>query len=148
PGEPDPGLDHLRHGAELRGVIGDPEALLADSSALILCGGLGVRLRSVVHDRPKVLAQVAGRPYLAYVLDKLAAAGLGHVVLCSGYRADQVRAAFGTRYRGLRLTYSEETKPLGTAGALRLALPVTHSSMLLVVNGDSFCNVDLRAFWN
>ena len=120
---------------------------LADTTALVLAGGLGTRLRSVVSDRPKVLARVAGRPYLAHLLDQLADAGLRRVVLCTGYRADQVRATFGTRYRDLDLRYSEEDRPLGTAGALRLALPQADSEILLVLNGDSYCAADLGAFW-
>jgi len=120
---------------------------LTDTTALVLAGGLGTRLRSVVTDRPKVLALVAGRPYLAHLLDQLADAGLRRVVLCTGYRADQVRATFGTRYRELELLYSEEDRPLGTAGALRLALPQADSEILLVLNGDSYCAADLSAFW-
>ena len=96
---------------------------LAASTALILSGGLGTRLRSVVADRPKVLAHVAGQPYLAHLLDKALETGIRRVVLCTGYGADQVRAEFGARYRGLDLGYSEESEPLGTGGALRLALP-------------------------
>ena len=121
--------------------------LLAASTALILSGGLGTRLRSVVADRPKVLALVAGQPYLAHLLDKLVKTGLRRVVLCTGYGADQVRAEFGARYRELDLEYSEEPEPLGTGGALRLALPQVESSTLLVLNGDSYCDADLRAFW-
>lgn len=120
---------------------------LADTTALVLSGGLGTRLRSVVSDRPKVLALVAGRPYLAHLLDKLADAGLRRVVLCTGYCADQVQATFGMRYLGLDLLYSEETRSLGTAGALRLALPKADSETLLVLNGDSYCAADLSAFW-
>jgi D-glycero-alpha-D-manno-heptose 1-phosphate guanylyltransferase len=120
---------------------------LADTTAFVLAGGLGTRLRSVVSDRPKVLALVAGRPYLAHLLDQLADAGVRRAVLCTGYRADQVRATFGIRYRELDLSYSEEDQPLGTAGALRLALPQADSEILLVLNGDSYCAADLSAFW-
>ncbi len=119
----------------------------ADTTALVLAGGLGTRLRSVVSDRPKVLARVAGRPYLAHLLDQLADAGLRRVVLCTGYRADQIQLSFGARYRELDLLYSEEGQPLGTAGALRLALPHADSETLLVLNGDSYCAADLSAFW-
>src|SRR5690242_14144702 len=93
-------------------------------SAAILAGGLGTRLRSVVADRPKVLAPVGGRPFLTYLLGQLARAGVQEVVLLVGYGADQVRSTFGADYDGLRLLYSEETAPLGTGGAVRLALPL------------------------
>jgi NDP-sugar pyrophosphorylase family protein len=116
------------------------------TSALILAGGLGTRLRSVVADRPKVLAEVAGRPFLAHLLDKVARSGVREVVLCTGYLADQVEATFGARYSGLEIRYSREVVQLGTGGALRLALSHTHAQMLLVLNGDSYCTVDLEAF--
>jgi len=119
---------------------------LSNITAAILAGGLGTRLRGVVADRPKVLAEIAGRPFLAYLLDQLAAAGIRRAVLCTGYRADLVQAAFGERYGGLSLQYSPESAPLGTGGALRAALPWLQSSTILVANGDSWCQADLAAF--
>ncbi len=120
---------------------------LASVTAAILAGGLGTRLRSVVADRPKVLAEVRGRPFLAYLLDQLAAAGVRYVVLCTGYLGEQVWAAFGDTYGSISLDYSQEPSPLGTAGALRLALPLFKSDSVLVMNGDSFCDANSRAFW-
>jgi NDP-sugar pyrophosphorylase family protein len=120
--------------------------LPGDITAAILCGGLGTRLRSVVADRPKSLALVRGRPFLTYLLDRLAAASVGEVVLLTGYRADQVHDALGTTYAGMGLLYSEEPTPLGTAGALRWALPCLSGRTVLLLNGDSFCDVDLPAF--
>lgn len=116
-------------------------------SAAILAGGLGSRLRPVVADRPKVLATVQGRPFLSYLLDQVATAGVRQVVFCTGHLGDQVQASFGPTYLGLDLVYSQEATPLGTAGALRLALPLLHSDPILVMNGDSICEVDLKAFW-
>jgi NDP-sugar pyrophosphorylase family protein len=116
-------------------------------AAAILAGGLGSRLRPVVGDRPKVLAPVGGRPYLTYLLDRLADAGFQEVVLLTGFRAELVRDALGTCYAGMRLVYSREPHPLGTAGALRLALPYLAASTVLLLNGDSFCNADLCRFW-
>jgi D-glycero-alpha-D-manno-heptose 1-phosphate guanylyltransferase len=120
---------------------------LADVTAVVLAGGLGTRLRSVVGDRPKVLAEVAGRPFLAYLLDHLAGAGIRRAVLCTGYRAELVRAAFGERYAELGLRYSVESAPLGTGGALRAALPLLESPTVLVMNGDSYCEAELAAFF-
>lgn len=130
-------------GLEKPGTV--PE--LADVTAAILAGGLGNRLRSVVADRPKVLADIRGRPFLAYLLDQLVAEGIGDVVLCTGYLGDQIEAVFGKSYRSLRLSYSQESVPLGTAGALRLALPLFKSNPVLVMNGDSFCEANLKSFW-
>ena len=120
---------------------------LVSVTATILAGGIGSRLRPVVADRPKVLATVRGRPFLAYLLDQLATAGIRQVVLCTGYLGEQVQAAFGAAYHGLHLVYSQEATPLSTAGALRLALPLLQSDPILAMNGDSICEVDLTAFW-
>jgi NDP-sugar pyrophosphorylase family protein len=120
---------------------------LSEVTAVILAGGLGTRLRPVVADRPKVLAEVSGRPFLAYLLDQLVQVGLTDVVLCTGYLGEQVEAAFRKKYHSLHLSYSKEPVFLGTGGALRLALPLLKSDSALVMNGDSFCGADLTAFW-
>src|SRR6516225_2760963 len=91
---------------------------LSDVHAVILAGGLGTRLRPAVADLPKVLAPVLGRPWVLFLLDQLAGAGLRHVVLLTGYKAGQVRDEIGDHYRGMHLTYSTEPTPLGTAGAV------------------------------
>ena len=120
---------------------------LSHLTAAILAGGFGTRLQSVVNDRPKPLAEIRGRPFLERLLDQLAAAGVHHVVLCTGYRGEQVQATLGDSCDGLRLEYSQETSPRGTAGALRLALDLLRSDPVLVLNGDSFCDIDLRSFY-
>jgi NDP-sugar pyrophosphorylase family protein len=122
-------------------------ATLQDITALILAGGLGTRLRSVVADRPKVLVPVHGRPFLAFLLDQLAAAGLRHAVLCTGFRAELVREELGLRWGPLELEYSAEESPLGTGGALRRALPLARSEVVLALNGDSYCDADLPGFF-
>jgi NDP-sugar pyrophosphorylase family protein len=121
---------------------------LANVTGAILAGGLGTRLRACVADRPKVLAPVRGRPYLTYLLDQLAGAGLREVVLLTGYMGDLVQTTLGASYAGMRLAYSREPAPLGTGGALRLALPCIPSSAVLLLNGDSFCDVDLLGLWD
>ncbi len=120
---------------------------LSDINAVILVGGLGTRLKGVVADRPKVLAPVRNRPFLTFLLDKLAAAGLKKVVLGTGYRAEMICAAIGERYKSLRVVHSRETSPLGTGGALRQALTYLDSDPILVMNGDSYCTADLRNYW-
>lgn len=122
-------------------------APLRDVPAAILLGGLGTRLRSVVSDRPKALAQVAGRPFVSYLFDQLMRAGVRRAILCAGYLGAQVQAQFGEAYHTLSLAYSVETEPLGTAGALRLAAPLVASPTCLVLNGDSYCEADFNAFW-
>ena len=119
---------------------------MEDVTALILAGGQGTRLRGTLPGIPKVLAPVCGRPFLSCLLDQLRFAGIRDVVLCTGYRADQVFDAFGPRYHDLDLRYSRESRPLGTAGALRLALVHTQSQRLLVLNGDSYIDISLKRF--
>lgn len=119
---------------------------LAGMTAAVLAGGLGTRLLSAVADRPKVLAEVHGRPFLACLLDQLVDAGLRRIVLLTGHRAEMVERAFGSNYRGAELVYSPEPTPLGTGGAVRLALPHLASDTALLLNGDSYCQVDLAAF--
>lgn len=120
---------------------------LVNPTAVILAGGLGSRLRSVIENQPKVLAEVSRNPFLKYLLDQLIAWHIKDVVLCTGHLGEQIEARFGTDYQGLRLRYSRESTPLGTAGALRLALPSIRSDIVLVLNGDSYCAVDFAEFW-
>lgn len=120
---------------------------LSRITAAILAGGLGTRLKSVVADRPKVLAEIADRPFLSYLLDKLIYTGVKRVVLCTGYMANHIEKEFGYSYGTLSLFYSEEKTPLGTAGALRNAEELLESESILVMNGDSYCDVDIKTFW-
>jgi len=115
--------------------------------AVILVGGKGTRLQGVVTDRPKVLAAVNGRPFLAYLLDQIAAAGIMHTVLCVGYLGNQIQDVFGKMYSGMSLTYTQEKELLGTGGALRLAWAQIASETLIAMNGDSFCDVNLADLW-
>ena len=117
-----------------------------NTSVAILAGGLGTRLRSIVADRPKVMAEVNGRPFFAFLLDHLLRHGLRQVVLCVGYQAHLVSDHFACSYNDLRLTYSVESQPLGTGGALRHALPYLSGAQVLVMNGDSYLDADLRIF--
>ena len=121
---------------------------LENITAAILVGGKGTRLRSMAPDRPKPLVEIRGRPFLSYLLDQLSDAGIKSVVLCTGYLAEQVETEFGNLYGTLRLVYSRESFPLGTAGAIRFAMDMIDSEPVLVMNGDSYCEVDLRAFWS
>ncbi|HKM53107.1 MAG TPA: sugar phosphate nucleotidyltransferase [Isosphaeraceae bacterium] len=119
---------------------------MVDVPALILAGGLGTRLEGVVTGIPKVLAPVRGRPFLSYLLHQVQAAGVREVVLCTGYRADQVFKTFGTRHEELSLRYSSESRPLGTAGAIRQAIGLVEAERLLVLNGDSYIHNPLEEF--
>ncbi|HEY9063666.1 MAG TPA: sugar phosphate nucleotidyltransferase [Burkholderiaceae bacterium] len=118
--------------------------------AIILAGGLGTRLRSVVADRPKVLAPVAGRPFLAWMLDDLVRAGFESVCLATGYLAEQIEEALGHEHvvvdaaRSARLIYSHEDVPLGTGGAVWQALRHFSDKPTFVLNGDTYVRPDWR----
>jgi NDP-sugar pyrophosphorylase family protein len=116
---------------------------LSNISAAILTGGLGTRLQTVVSDRPKALAQVGDRPFVVYLLDQLCNFEICQAVLCTGYLGKMFESYLGKSYRNLNLAYSHEPVALGTAGALRLALPLLNTQQVLVLNGDSYCDVDL-----
>ena len=115
-------------------------------TAVILAGGVGSRLRSAVSDRPKVLAEVNGRPYLEHLFDQLIDADIENAVLCTGHLADMVKKACGSTYGSMKLSYSQEFTPMGTGGALRLATPHIRSDSVLVMNGDSYCTANINDF--
>jgi D-sedoheptulose 7-phosphate isomerase len=108
--------------------------------AIILCGGKGERLRPVLSDRPKSLAEVGGRPFLEWLVLALANQGLRRIVLATGFMGDAIEAAMGDGRRfNVELLYSHETDPRGTGGAVKLAAERTRSDPVLVLNGDSYC---------
>lgn len=113
--------------------------------AIILAGGSGTRLRSLVNDLPKPMASVQGRPFLEWQLAHLQRKGIDRVILCIGYLAEKIASYFGRGHRGMKIIYSQEERPLGTGGAIRLAFQKIHSSCCLVLNGDSLFDVDLAA---
>ena len=116
------------------------------TSAIILAGGLGTRLRDAVPDLPKPMAPVAGRPFLAHQMDHWIAQGIDHFVLSVGYRAVAISNHFGDRYRGVPIDYVVEAAPLGTGGALVLAAARLRSAEpALLLNGDTYFDVSLAA---
>ena len=112
---------------------------------LVLCGGLGTRLRAAVADRPKVLAPVGGAPFLSHLLAHLARQGFTDVVLATGYLGEMVEACAGDGSAwGVRLRYAHEPEPLGTGGAVRFAAHAAGiAGPLLVMNGDTFFSAPL-----
>ncbi len=114
-------------------------------AALILAGGLGRRLRSVVLDRPKPMAMVGGAPFLEILIDSLADKGVRRFVLLTGYKAEAIEDHFGAGYRSdSKIAFSREHSPLGTGGAVKNAEALATDPSLLV-NGDTFFDADLRS---
>jgi len=120
--------------------------MLSSFDTIILAGGIGSRLSGVVSDRPKCLAEINERPFLAYLLDQLERAGIHDVILSAGYMAEKVKAAFGARHGSVALRYSREEKPLGTGGGVKRALGLCRHDYVLVLNGDSYFDFDWRDF--
>lgn len=111
--------------------------------AIILAGGFGTRLKPCVEDLPKPLAPIGGRPFLAYLLDYLEANGVCRVIISTGYMAEKIERAIGTSFGGMHVHYSKEETPLGTGGAIKKALRLCKDDFAVVINGDTFYNVDL-----
>lgn len=119
---------------------------MARLKAIILAGGLGTRLREAVPDLPKCMAPVAGRPFLEHLVAHLVAGGVHHVVLAVGYRADAIVKHFGETWGGATLQYSREPSPLGTGGAIALAMRTIEEPYVLALNGDTYLDIDIGAF--
>lgn len=114
-------------------------------SAVILAGGIGSRLSSVVPDLPKPMAPVSGRPFLEYQLDYWISQGISSFVLSVGYRHEAIVDYFGNGYKGAELDYVIEQIPLGTGGGLLLAVEkVGNDVPFLLLNGDTYFAVDLK----
>ena len=116
--------------------------------AVVLAGGMGTRLRSAVADLPKCLAPVAGRPFLAWLLDDMREAGFDHIILSLGYRHEAVEAWVATRPDRDTISCVVETEPLGTGGGVRLALAQAREAEVFVLNGDTYFGVDFQAMRN
>lgn len=115
---------------------------MAADEAIVLVGGLGTRLRTIVSHVPKPLAPVAGRPFLAWMLDRLAATGMRRVILATGYMADIIEQMVGSSWAGMDIVYSREDRPLGTGGAIRAACSHLHGTAVHVLNGDTYLAYD------
>lgn len=113
--------------------------------AIVLAGGQGTRLRRVLPDVAKPMAPVGGRPFLEFLLLRLAANGFARVVVSSGYLADSIRDHFGNKFAGMEIVHVVEETPLGTGGGMRLATEKCEADHAFVFNGDTFLDVDIAA---
>jgi D-glycero-alpha-D-manno-heptose 1-phosphate guanylyltransferase len=113
--------------------------------AIVLAGGLGTRLASRLQGLPKPMAPVAGRPFLEILLTQLRRAGCDRVLLSVGHQHTAIQDHFGAAFHGMALDYVIESAPLGTGGAIRLALAQAREESVLVLNGDTFLDADYAA---
>lgn len=117
-----------------------------DIDVVILCGGLGTRLRGIINDRPKVMAEIKGRPFLDILIDHISDYKFKRFILCVGYMKEFIKEYYEKKDTGLTILFSEEKDLLGTAGAIKKVETMIKSNPFLVMNGDSFCNINLRNF--
>lgn len=113
---------------------------------IILAGGKGRRLKSIVKKVPKPMADINGKPFLLYIFDYLLRYDISSVILSVGYKKEVIKRYFKKSYKGISLVYSNENKPLGTGGGIKEALKYCKNDYALVINGDTFCNIDLEKF--
>lgn len=112
--------------------------------AVILCGGFGTRLKEVVKDVPKSMAPVNGKPFLEHILNFLDKNTIiTNVLLCTGYKHEIIYNYFKDHFKRFSIQYSIESIPLGTGGAVLNALPKIKSDSFLLINGDTYFDVDL-----
>lgn len=116
--------------------------------AIILAGGFGTRLQSVVSDVPKPMAPVNGEPFLNYLFDYLKCFNIQHVVLSTGYLSDKIINYYQASFKDIHISYTTEVSPLGTGGGIRLAMEKCLENEVLVMNGDSFFDISLSDFYH
>lgn len=113
------------------------------TECIILAGGFGTRLQSVLSDRPKCLAPIGDKPFLAYLLLYLEQQHVQHVVLSLGYKHELVEEWLQCYHGSLKITTVIEKEPLGTGGGIKLALRQTSETSVFVINGDTFFPIQL-----
>lgn len=112
--------------------------------AIVLAGGFGTRLASVVQDVPKPMAPVAGKPFLEYILDDLVKQGVTRIILAVHFKKECIIDHFGSSYHGVEVLYSVEESPLFTGGAIKKAMQFCQEEYVWVINGDTYFEVSME----
>ena len=123
----------------------DPRLQTAVTDVVILCGGMGTRLRGVEKDKPKPMVDFNGRPFLDLLIDYVGGFGYKRFILCSGHKGNLIEEYFKQKKDDKTYQLSRESRPLGTAGAIKHAEAFITSDTFLAMNGDSFCPVNLNS---
>ena len=118
------------------------------TQAIILAGGKGTRLQSIVNDLPKPMAAVNGIPFLSYVMDNLIEQGIKHIILSVGYKHEKITNYYSNSYKDTKISYAIEHEALGTGGAIKLASENINDNLFWVINGDTYVDIDLQNFYN
>lgn len=123
-------------------------AIMQTPSVIILAGGLGTRLRSVVSDLPKCMAPVNGKPFLAYVIAYFQQQGINNFIFSLGYKHQVIEAYLNKQYSSLNIQYSIEEEPLGTGGAIKKACALATEKNVLITNGDTLFKANISSLQN
>ncbi|EAK0071238.1 D-glycero-D-manno-heptose 1-phosphate guanosyltransferase [Campylobacter coli] len=111
--------------------------------AIILCGGLGTRLKSVIKDIPKPMAPINDKPFLEFIFEYLKKQGITEIILSVSYKYELIQEYFKDEFHGMKIHYNIEKELLGTGGAIKDALKLVKNEAY-VVNGDTFFDIDLK----
>lgn len=115
--------------------------------AVILAGGKGTRLSTILQDIPKPMAPVNGKPFLEYLISNLYDHGIRHFILSVGYIHQNIIDCFGNKFRDANITYVIENEALGTGGAIKLAAKYTKNDKFWILNGDTYVDIELDEFF-
>ncbi len=113
---------------------------------IILVGGMGTRLREVVKDVPKPMADINGKPFLAYLMENMVHFGCEEFILCVGYKREIIMDYFKDNFMGVPVKYSVEEELLGTGGAIKQAFELFDVDRAIILNGDTFVKMDYAEF--
>jgi len=112
--------------------------------AILLAGGQGTRLKQVVHDLPKSMAPIIGRPFLEYQLDYLDKWSIKRAIISVGYKKETIISHFGEKYKSIEIVYAVEDEPLGTGGAVMNAFQFVEGPAAFIFNGDTYLDINLK----
>lgn len=114
---------------------------------IILAGGFGTRLQSIVKDVPKPMADIKGTPFLELLMDNMINYGTDEFIICVSYLKEKIMNYFKDNYKGIPIKYSIENNPLGTGGAIKQAFDLYEIDNAIVINGDTFIKMDYKRFY-
>lgn len=114
--------------------------------AIILCGGSGTRLSKVLKNVPKAMAPINNTPFLSLLIKYLSKYKINEIIFAVGYKHQVIKNFYGDRFKDVKISYSLEKKPLGTGGALNNAFDLISDDKALILNGDTFFNINLNKF--
>ena len=131
-----------------RNLLKERIDLFSLMEAIILAGGTGTRLKSMVSNVPKPMALINNKPFLEYIINFLLRNKIFRIILSVGYKSNQIKDYFGYNYKGCEIIYCVEDKPLGTGGAIKKALLLLKNNNAFILNGDTFFDINLATLWD